>query len=326
MKKAHHAPSGYAYVISGWSMMRERIGRRPNVTEVSQAGCRAFGAALSSVHVNLYLPDGSKRSRRSIPTDEFFCVRFPNDRQDDAQAQFLCDCLTGLLCVAGHPPGEDILVRPFKTPTKHIGKSGRISSKVFIKHLADDDIIDPYMFIWSTFSTQFSVAEHVEWVWDVLPGCKNPNVAKALFFLATSLDRIEFSPGDQHDIVSGVQDAGVPKSAIDQVEIESVAMDAYKAIEAVVGDPGSDLRKFRLTVTEAGINPDEMVGYHDKVSLAQKIITLNEHRDSRIAHGSSPRNTPLSYFELMDWQECAKHVVTSALIKSKQDVLAKKIL
>jgi hypothetical protein len=307
-------------------MARDRIGKRPKVTAVSKAGCRAFGATLNSVHVNLYLPNSVKR--RIALSGDFFCVRFPNDMQDDPQAQYLCDCLIGLLAASDNPAGDQI-IRPFKIPLKYISTSTQLSSRAIERQLIKDDefIKEPTLYIHEVFGSHISFSRDLEdWVWKMLPGCADSKVAKALFFIACSLNRFCFYPGDQHDIVSGVQDAGIPKSAIDQVEIESIAMDAYKAIEAIVGDPGGDLRKFRLKVTESGINPDEMVGYHEKVPLAENIITLNKHRDSRVAHGSYPRSNPLSYFELMDWQECAKHVVTSALIKSKQDVLAKKIL
>jgi hypothetical protein len=61
-----------------------------------------------------------------------------------------------------------------------------------------------------------------------------------------------------------------------------------------------------------GIDPCEPVGYTQKEPIAKVIRDMNDLRDTRVAHGSTPnRGIPLN--QMVEFTECANYVVQQAL-------------
>jgi hypothetical protein len=84
----------------------------------------------------------------------------------------------------------------------------------------------------------------------------------------------------------------------------------------VIGDPPKDDRRFFAKLAELGLDPKEQVGYLEKMPFEGMIRRMNEARDKRSAHGST-RNRTISVSELLEFQNCARTIVVTALEKAR---------
>ena len=107
----------------------------------------------------------------------------------------------------------------------------------------------------------------------------------------------------------------LPVSQVERARVETAYQNAFKAVEAVVGEPSKDRRKLRLRLTTRGINPDEMVGYNvygtkpAKDTILTKLIDMHQTRDKKAAHGKSNVPRTIGYCELRDKQELARYLI-----------------
>jgi len=102
------------------------------------------------------------------------------------------------------------------------------------------------------------------------------------------------------------------KTGFDQVRFESALQNAYKSIEAIIGDPPKNDNKFFSKLRAIGLNPHEEVGYDEKTELHQVIREMNFARDKKAAHGNTKQRT-IFVKELMNYQECAAFVIIEAI-------------
>jgi hypothetical protein len=93
---------------------------------------------------------------------------------------------------------------------------------------------------------------------------------------------------------------------------EGAFQDAYKSIEAVVGDPGNFGDRFLSRLEARGISHGELVGFENKRSVLETIRVLNEIRDKRSAHGGTPQRG-ISILDVSECQRCAEFVIQSSL-------------
>lgn len=93
---------------------------------------------------------------------------------------------------------------------------------------------------------------------------------------------------------------------------EASYQNAYKAVEAVVGDPPRDEARYLAHLRNAGIDPDGLVGYEQKERVADVIRKMNRMRDTRVAHGSTPARG-IHLKDMIEFQECARYVVQRAV-------------
>src|SRR5437867_4482488 len=92
-------------------------------------------------------------------------------------------------------------------------------------------------------------------IWSLLPACRNAGLLRAASFFRTSLDEVDFTPGDVYDVRAFGEEADVPASILSIARFESAFVNAYKAVEAIIGDPSRDDRKFEQQIRQAGIDP-----------------------------------------------------------------------
>jgi hypothetical protein len=110
-----------------------------------------------------------------------------------------------------------------------------------------------------------------------------------------------------------------PTSRLDFVRAENAVLNAFKSIEAIIGDPPKNEVKFRAKLKQVGIDPDELAGYSsysgigEKEPIANKIRKFSRLRDKKAAHGRSSLDRRISYYEIMDIQGCAQAVIEIAI-------------
>lgn len=138
---------------------------------------------------------------------------------------------------------------------------------------------------------------------------QNAVLFDATRFLERSYENFYVSPGGIREVM---HDDTPPCAGAAQSDFEDALQNAFKAIEAVIGDPPKDDRRFFSKLTKIGIDPAEEAGYTNKIPIYQMIRRMNEARDKCSAHGST-RNRKISPSELLDFQTCAGVIVAAAL-------------
>lgn len=138
---------------------------------------------------------------------------------------------------------------------------------------------------------------------------KSPMRNAAAFFVEAQRDFYVYL-GQLREAV--YDDDWSPTKATELARWETSFQSSYKAIEAVVGDPSGDERRFRRALRDKRIDPDEEVGYRTKQKISDVIRAMNHIRDRRAAHGSTPRRG-ICLHEMVEFQECARYVLKCAL-------------
>jgi hypothetical protein len=101
----------------------------------------------------------------------------------------------------------------------------------------------------------------------------------------------------------------------ERLAFENVVLQAFRVVEAIVGEPGSNEQRFRTRLKDRGINYDDKVGFSGKRrrKLGDRIRWLHDARDSAAAHGKRRRRHPFTTFEAMEAQHIADAVLSQAL-------------
>jgi hypothetical protein len=160
----------------------------------------------------------------------------------------------------------------------------------------------------------------VETAWKMLPAVLKDPYFEALHFYQASVRDFCFVGDSISRVIYG--DISQPVSRSELARAEDAVLNAFKAIEAIVGDPPSDDRKFCRKLRDAGISPEELAGYvargpdrgvNRREPIWRKIRRMSEYRDKKAAHGSTKSDRRITYFDLMDFQACAKVVLQLAI-------------
>ncbi|MDQ6733706.1 MAG: hypothetical protein M3Z35_06245 [Nitrospirota bacterium] len=203
----------------------------------------------------------------SIQDSGRFVFWLRNNKRDDAFAQQITDAVWAILTVlhsvpgpAGHTPAAlwlpadilrdnlfvkvvDILVVEKQKPPEE-----RVT-------IASLDMVKARLDTCSRFL--FSVMDDM---WRTLPGVlKNPPLFDALHFFQASLREYSFL-GDSIGEVLEDKLHG-PVSRFDSTRAENAIINAFKAIEAIIGDPPKDDARFETKLREAYIDPAKPFGY-----------------------------------------------------------------
>jgi hypothetical protein len=251
-----------------------------------------------------------------------YTFRFPRYARDDLAATRLAEAFVyGMSLVHGpvveaHPDGLVLRV-PDRIVRK--GFPVRLDDLVTLEKsrpIEDHTLTYPLSTIGSISCTTPERHE-AAWRLAVLTFC-DPVLFDATRFLKRSYDNFYVFPGQLYEVLS--EPEAVACNSSQQADFEEALHNAFKAIEAVVGDPPKDDRRFFHKLEAIGIDPLEEVGYGEKVALAVLIRRMNVARDKRSAHGST-RHRTIRVVELLDFQACAEAVVLAALEKAKSAAL-----
>lgn len=153
----------------------------------------------------------------------------------------------------------------------------------------------------------------VDAAWRITPIlARDESLHRAAGFLKASQDEFFVWPGALPDAIG--HEADTARSGVEQTSFERALQEAFKAVEAVLGDPPSDDRKLFEKIQGIGLDPEERAGYKDKRPLHQVIRDMNAARDKKAAHGSTT-GRDITVGELLCYQSCARVVVRAVVEK-----------
>ncbi len=248
-----------------------------------------------------------------------YLYRFPEYRRNDPDATHLAEAFVYAFSLVAYPALEvhhDSLT--LRIPHSLVS---RIPSPSLRDLIALEEARPPEYrcldYPLATIGTVGStVASDHEAAWRVAAVTFNePRLFDATRFLTRSQQNFYVYPGQIQDVLD--QPEAIPNSASRQTDFEEALHNAFKAIEAVVGDPPKDNRRFFKRLEAIGIDPMEEVGFENRVPIYSLIREMNEARNKRAAHGSTqPRTIRVS--ELLNFQGCAAEIVFAAVEKARR--------
>lgn len=155
----------------------------------------------------------------------------------------------------------------------------------------------------------------VDAAWRMVPALvQEDNLFRAARFLTASHAEFYVPPGGIAEVLAYPDLTA--QTGLEQNSFENALQNAFKAVEAIIGDPPKDDRKFFSKISAIGLDPNDPVGYATKQPLHKVIRDMNQARDKKSAHGSTPNRT-IPAGELMEYQACARLVLWTA-IETKQ--------
>ena len=246
--------------------------------------------------------------------NERYLFRFTRYKRNDAAATRLAEAFAYGMSLVHGPMLEnhhDSLLMRVPGSMLDSAASVRLEDLVKIEHSrppTDRSLTFPETTLCSVSST---TSDRHEAAWRIAALTFND---EALFdatrFLKRSHDNFFVNPGQIREVASDKE--AEPLTHSHQTDFEDALQNAFKAIEAVIGDPPRDDRKFFAKLSAIGVDPAEEVGYEDKVAISTVIRKMNEARDKRSAHGSTRKRT-IRPSELLDFQACSEVIVMAAL-------------
>ena len=265
--------------------------------------CRPLGIEIRSIDISI--------GRRQAGF-EHYVFRFRDFRRDDSAAIRLTEAFAYGMALATGPLADanDPLVLRVPDALIHRKRTVPLDALVTLEESrpwGERTFPFPNARIASVSKT---VTEAHELGWRIAAVTyQNAALFDATRFLQRSYENFYVSPGGISEVM---YDDAPPSTGAGQNDREDALHSAFKAIEAVIGDPSKNDRRFFATLANIGIDPAEEVGYLNKIPIHKMIRRMNEARDKRSAHGST-RDRKISAAELLDFQTCADEIVTAAL-------------
>jgi len=242
---------------------------------------------------------------------EGFIFYINDGMKDDKLAQSFTDAVMAAMALA-----YDLDIENIPTAvriTEAIIKKGKF---IRIKDIIGNHGIGSEIYF--RFTQSVGVPKQIlDYVWRIVPYIvENKSLMDAAHFYRESIGQVWIADEDVLDIV--VDNSDIPESQAEKASVETAYQNAFKAIEAIIGEPPKkDERKLRIKLSEAGINPDEKVGYNlyemkpGKETILKKVVDMHQNRDKMAAHGKTITPRTIGYCELKDKQALARYILLS---------------
>jgi hypothetical protein len=253
--------------------------------------------------------------------EDRFIFYIRDAEKDDCLAQCFADAVMLSLAVAYDIAIEET-PKAIRIPESCL-KKGRI---IKIKDVVGSEGIGGQ--IYSDVVHAVGVPSDVlDYVWHIVPVIlMNQSLMDATSFYRESITQAWVADDDVYDIMWDNSD--LPSSKVESARVETAYQNAFKAVEAVIGEPPKDEKKLRLALIRNGVNPDEIVGYDlydmkpGKETLVKKVIDMHQIRDKIAAHGKTNKPRTIGYCELKDKQALACHIILTninSILKSRSE-------
>jgi hypothetical protein len=164
--------------------------------------------------------------------------------------------------------------------------------------------------------------EILDYIWQTVPVIfENQYITDAVSFYLESIKSTWICDEDIDEI--RLDGFDMSPSPFDKASIETSYQNAFKAIEAIIGEPPDDLVKLKNKLEQAGINPENLVGLYELNSndkkLIEKIVDMQKIRNKKAAHGKTLKaGRNIGYYELKDKQALSRYIILSH-IQSKMN-------
>lgn len=248
-------------------------------------------------------------------TDERYLFHLPDYARDDMRAIRLAESvLYGVTVASGSfmDPRDTAVI--FRVPASMVIDESETLGYDKLVQLNQDRMYEEG-------SAQFELSELV-----ILPGNQvapgweiarvilhEYHLFRAARFLKTCIDDFPVSPYDVPAILDDperVAYSGV--SGVEQNKLENSLENAFKTVEAILGDPPKDDRKLFAKIRSIGLESDMKVGYQAKVPLHKVIRDMSLARDKKAAHGSTSART-ITVGQLLEFQVCARMIFLATI-------------
>ncbi len=169
--------------------------------------------------------------------------------------------------------------------------------------------------IYSIFNRCYLLGEElIDDIWNNLPTLlENPNIFNAVCFYSASIREIHFEGDSIDDAFMEIDKT--PISKIGLTLAENAILNAFKAIEAIIGDPPKNEARLRSKIQDIGLDPDDKMFLYPEFggSILDEIKRLSGIRDKRAAHGRTDKERRITYFEMMNAQFLARLLIFASL-------------
>lgn len=272
-----------------------------SLKDITDINLESIGIVLSYVEIKkpTYKTGGIGNNRR-------FVYSLLNGEIDDQLAQNFADALMVALAVR-YDIGIDDPPIPLRLHKSQI-KAGEIIQWQDIVN--SDDRYIKESFLWHM---SIGLPPNIlTWAFQAIPVLiHNPSIMNSCSFYRESILKIWHC---EEDIAEMILDGDTPTSVVERANIETAYHNAFKAIEALIGQPSKDKNKLRIQLHEQGINPDEIVGYDtlrgkNEETILKKVLVMLENRNHKAAHGKTDKPRDIGYLELADKQKLAKYMI-----------------
>jgi len=299
-------PKKWAYLLTGLGLFhKEKVTYPNNIEEVILAN---IGVRLR--RISLTEKDRIRKPREELGHEDRFVFYVGNGIKDDNFAQKFADAVTGSLALASDlAPEEAFTSICISEDTIKQGRFIRIKDMLGSNALGSE----PYFRVMNCTGVS---SEVLDYVWRIVPTIvESKSLMDAAHFYKESIGQVWIADDDVFDILGDNSD--MPTSQTEKAHVETAYQNAFKAIEAIIGEPPKDKRKLRMKLLEAGINPDEEVGYDlygmkpSKKILLKKLVDMHKARDKMAAHGKTTILRNIGYCELKDKQALARYILLS---------------
>ena len=129
-------------------------------------------------------------------------------------------------------------------------------------------------------------------------------------FFRDSQEHFFVYPGQYEQVLYG--DTPQAQSGWEKSTLETALLGAFKTIEALLGALPSDDNRLRRKLVSLELDPDEPFGIPDETPLYKFLQVMEEARDKRSAHGSTPF-APVSMREMFLYQNCARCLLVRSI-------------
>jgi len=136
------------------------------------------------------------------------------------------------------------------------------------------------------------------------------NFLDAARYLKESQENFYVGPGQIEDVI--FDSSSYFKTGWEQSRLEISLLNAFKVIEAIVGDLPSDDKKLIRKIQFLGIDPYRGFGIPPQRPLFEFLRDMNKARDRGSAHGSTPPQKILVR-DMFLFQDCARYFLQEVL-------------
>ena len=142
---------------------------------------------------------------------------------------------------------------------------------------------------------------------------QNEVLFNACAFFLSCCSEFSFTDGVVREVLDEPRRG--PENEIERLALEHVVLQSFRTVEAIVGEPGKNEKRFHERLKAWNLQPNERVGFpgRHKRRLEDRIRWLQDARDSAAAHGKRRRSNPFTLLEAMEAQHLAHSVLERAI-------------